>query len=194
MHRVRTLLMIILVIPVAVPVVGQGITHGQPRSGQPVRTINRGGATISYYENPSAVAVAASFYVIGNQTDFKWRDFLAISAAFAVSGQTVTEPECVRLHLVSSTRTKGGKYVANHRLTIFTDGNVLLSTDLIIGPSQDNGRGGRIEVLELSSIPFKQFAELARASEVRIQLARTEFKLKKKHLEALRSMLSAINP
>jgi hypothetical protein len=62
--------LISLVILFAMPMVRQGITYGQ--SGQPVRTIHRGGATVSHYETPSAVAVAASFYVIGDQTNFKY--------------------------------------------------------------------------------------------------------------------------
>jgi hypothetical protein len=193
MHCLGKLLIVILTLPLVTPAVRQEFTNAQSRSAQPTKTINRGRATVSYYENPPAVAVAANFYVIGSQRDLRWRDFLALSAVFAVRGQTITEPDCVRLHFVSSTRTKGGKYVANNRLTILTDGNVLLSTDLIIGPSQDNGRGGRIELLELSPIPFKQFTELAQAKEVRMKLGSTEFMLKKKHLEALRSMLKTVN-
>jgi hypothetical protein len=180
---------VLLVTPALLP----EFTNAQSRSAQPIKTVNRDGATVSYYENPSAVAVAATFYVIGSQRNFRWRDFLALSAAFVVRGQTVTEPDSVKVHFVSSTRTKGGKYVANHRLTILTDGNVLLETDLAVAPAGDNERGGKIEFLEVPPIPFKQFTALSLAKEVRMRLGNTEFKLKKKHLEALRSMLKSVN-
>jgi len=191
-HRLTFYLFIFSVLLV-VPELQQEFTSGQSRSGQPIRTISRGGATVSYYENPSAVAVAATFYVIGNQRNFRWRDFLALSATFVVQGQTITEPDSVRLHLVSSTRNKGGKYVANHLLTILTDRKILLETDLVVGSAGDNGRGGKIEVLEVPPIPFKQFTALSLAKEVKMKLGSTEFKLRKKHLEALRSMLRSVN-
>jgi len=97
------------------------------------------------------------------------------------------------MHFVSSTRKKGGKYIANHRLTILTDGNVLLETDLAVAPAGDNERGGKIEFLEVPPIPFKQFTALALAKEVIMKLGNTEFKLKKEHLEVLRSMLKSVN-
>jgi hypothetical protein len=193
MHGLKKLLITILALLLVSPALRQEFTNAQSRSGQPIKTINRGRAKVSYYENPSAVAVAATFYIKGSQRDYRWKDFLALSAVFVVRGQTISEPDSVQLHFVSSTRTKGGKYVANHQLTILIDGDVLLATDLIIGPSNDNGRGGRIEILELRPIPFKQFTELALAKEVRMKLGNTEFKLKKQHLEALRSMLKSVN-
>ena len=108
MNGRRKLLISILALLLVAPALRQDFTNGQSRSAQPIKTINHDGATVSYYENPSAVAVAATFYVIGSQRNFRWRDFLALSAAFVVQGQTITEPDSVRLHFVSSTRTKGG--------------------------------------------------------------------------------------
>lgn len=192
MRCLQRLLITSLALLLVTPALRQHFTNAQSRSAQPIQTINRDGASISYYENPSAVAVGATFYVIGSQRNFRWRDFLALSAAFVVRGQTVTEPDSVKVHFVSSTRTKGGKYVANHRLTILTDGNILLETDLAVAPA-DNERGGKIEFLEVPPIPFKQFAALSLAKEVRMKLGSSEFKLKKKHLEALRSMLKNVN-
>lgn len=192
MRCLQRLLITSLALLLVTPALRQHFTNAQSRSAQPIQTINRDGASISYYENPSAVGVGATFYVIGSQRNFRWRDFLALSAAFVVRGQTVTEPDSVKVHFVSSTRTKGGKYVANHRLTILTDGNILLETDLAVAPA-DNERGGKIEFLEVPPIPFKQFAALSLAKEVRMKLGSSEFKLKKKHLEALRSMLKNVN-
>jgi|SRR5205085_8474199 len=190
MYSIRALAIAVLVIILVAPATRQGDVKAQ--SAQPIRTINRDRAKVFYNENPSAVAVATTFYAIGSHKNSLWRDFLAITADFVASGQTITKPRCVQLHFASSTRTKGDKYRTDHRLTILTDGKLLLSTDLNVGPTADNGRGGLVELLELPQLSFEQFTELAQAKEVRMRFGATEFKLKKEHLEALRSMLSSI--
>ena len=163
------------------------------QAAQPIKTINCGKAKVSYYDKPQAIAVATSFYAIGSQRNSLWRDFLAITAYFAVPGPTITPPHSVGLHLVSSTRTPGGKYVTNHHLTIMTDGKTLLSTEPQDGPTSDNRRGGRLELFEAPKLSLKQFTELAAAREVRMKLGSTEFKLKKEHREALQDMLKCIS-
>ncbi len=190
MYSMRRLTIGILVFTLFTPAARQRTIRAQ--SAQAVKTVNRRGAKVFYYENPPVVAVAATFYVIGSQQDSMWRDFLALTANFVVRGWTVTEPQFVQFHFVSSTRTKGGKYGTNHRLTILTDGELLLSADLVVGPPVPNRRGGSVETLALPQMSFKHFAELAQAKEVRMRLGSTEFKMKNKHLEALRSMLTSI--
>ena len=161
------------------------------QSAQPIRTDKRGAVQISYYENPPAIAVATTFYVIGSQANSTWRDFLALTASFAVRGQTICQPQFVEFSFASSTRAKGGKYQANHQLTILTDGKLLLSTDLRAGPVSDNYRGRYLELLSFR-MPFEQFKELARAKKVAITLGGTRASLKHKHLEGLLGMLQSI--
>jgi hypothetical protein len=163
------------------------------QSAQPIKTISRGRAKISYYEKPQAVAVATTFYAIGSRTNSLWRDFLTVTAYFVVPGPTITAPEFVELQLASSTRTKGGKYVTNHHLTIMTDGKTLVSAEPRDGPTADNHRGGRLELFVVPKLTLRQFTELAKAREVRMRLGSTEFKLKREHLEALKDMLKCIS-
>jgi hypothetical protein len=192
MYLIRVLAIAVLSVSLAGPTAGYRIVNNQSRSAQPIKTINRGRAKVFYYENPKAVAVATSFYVIGSQKNSLWRDFMAITANFVVPGPTITSPRFVQLHFAATTRTKGGKYGSDHRLTILTDGKLLLSTDLEGGPAVDNRRGRYMEVFDLPQMTFEQFSAIAEAKQVRMTLGPTKFKLKNEHLEPLRNMLESI--
>ncbi|MCI0663785.1 MAG: hypothetical protein L0220_22215 [Acidobacteria bacterium] len=118
---------------------------------------------------------------------------LEISAMFSSKGQKITKPETIALKIISVSNAFKHVDERARKLIVLVDGQQF---DLGAMQMENMGRGASFSrysgdlVEEMSvSVSQEDFAKIANAKKVEMQLGSKDFSLKDKHLDALRELL-----
>ena len=153
-----------------------------PPPPPPVRAPSRevGKAKVFYIEKLDQTRAEAFSYIQGTSLDIYERkqEVIDLTLQYAVRGRKASKPDFVSLYLTSYS-AHPEKYIKDHKITIFVDGQELLSE---IGID----RYVNLEFLRSSSesyaiprISYSDFEKMANAKRISITIGATKIDLKK---------------
>lgn len=143
-----------------------------------------GNAKVYYIEIVNQTMVETALQVIGSQSNG-----LTMKLSFHVQGKKVVTPNLISLEFISISNEM--KYTDDRNLTMWLDDVGISFGELVLTTSQQASADLGVQYM-LQSIPYDKFLRLLDAKEVKVRLGPTEFKLKSKHLEALRDLQRSI--
>ena len=185
---------ILLVVVLAYLVMSGSLSFAQsppppPPPARPVRLVGK--AEVFYFKNSDTSKVNVGVTLLGSYETMVREDFFSLGASFSVHGPKVTRPEVVRLTLYSYTHGSDYRYKNDNQVTIFVDNKALVS-----GPAREwfltiDPRGGVTEYYTVS-MSYENFLRIVKANVVALRMGKTQFDLKREHMDALTDLNRAI--
>jgi len=147
-----------------------------------------------YYDQRSNRSTAkVSFYVVGRPEDIQNTDVLQIEPAIEGLGKESMKPEEVYFRLYSYSHGATFKYKSNPKLSIFVDGNMVLTAVCKPSFAEIDPRGGVTEEYFSSPLSYDQFAKLVTGN-LSMSFGATEFRIEGENLAALKDLMSIVSP
>jgi hypothetical protein len=166
-----------------------------PRQPPPARAPSRevGNAKVFYIEKLDQTRAEAFSYIQGNVMDIyeKKKEVVGMSLKYWVTGPKATAPDFLFFSLTSYS-AHPDKYTKNHTITIFVDGQELLSE---LGLDQYVNLPflrSSSESFAIPRISYSNFEKMVSAKSISIQIGETKIDLKKEDMQVVKDLKKTI--